>query len=218
MSIIVLDLETTGVNMFDAEIITGFFIHADESFNIKSTYEIKCNPSKWSDEAEKVHGITRQEASTFKKFNEAYQGLIDWIDSCQPKQMWMHCNALMFGKLAYYDHAVLRMNMMNVGDVPYFKISNVKPYSTHTLCKILQGSFNFESLRLDSICKELGVQLNHHDAKSDAMACLEIIKQLLPLTTCDAINDYERGINEESSETNSKRAKPKRRTTRLVRN
>jgi len=216
MSIIVLDLETTGVNVFDAEIITGFFIHADESFNIKSTHEIKCNPLKWSDDAEKVHGITRQEASTFKKFSDVYQGLIDWIDSCQPKQMWMHCNSTMFGRLAYFDHAVLRMNMMNMGDVPYFKISNITPFSTHSLCKIVQGSFNFESFRLDSICKELGVQLNHHDAKSDAMACLEIIKQLLPLTTCEAIKDYERGINEESSISNPKKSRTKRSTSRFV--
>lgn len=216
MSIIVLDLETTGVNVFDAEIITGFFIHADESFNIKSTYEIKCNPSKWSEEAEKVHGITHQEASTFKKFSEVYQGLIDWIDACQPKQMWMHCNSMMFGKLAYFDHAVLRLNMMNMGDVPYFKISNITPFSTHSLCKIVQGSFNFESLRLNSICKELGIKLNHHDAKSDALACLEIIKQLLPLTTCETINDYERGINEESSVINPKKSRTKRSASRFV--
>ena len=105
MSIIVFDLETTGTNVFDAEIITGYFIHADKSFNIKSTYEIKCNPSKWSDEAEAVHGITRFEASTYKKFSEVYQELLDWIDACKPAQIWMNCNSKMFGKLAFFDHA-----------------------------------------------------------------------------------------------------------------
>lgn len=212
-----MDLETTGVNVFDAEIITGFFIHADESFNVKSTYEIKCNPTHWSDEAEKVHGITKQEASGFKKFSEVYQGLINWIDSCQPKQMWMHCNSKVFGKLAFFDHAVLRLSMMGMGDVPYFKISNITPFSTHSLCKITQGSYNFEGFSLDLVCKTLGISLKHHDAKSDALACLEIIKQLLPLTTIEAINDYERGIeNEESRTTNPKKSRIKRPITRLV--
>jgi DNA polymerase III epsilon subunit-like protein len=217
MSIIVLDLETTGINVFDAEIITGFFIHADESFNIKSTYEIKCNPINWSDEAEKIHGITRQEAAAFNKFSEVYRGLIDWIDLCQPKQMWMHCNSKTFGKLAYFDHAVLRMNMMNVDDVSYFKICNITPFSTHSLCKIVQGSFNFESFRLDSICKELGIKLKHHDAESDTFACLEIIKQLLPLTTIEAINDYEKDIeHEEFSIINPIKPRQKKRTSRLI--
>lgn len=216
MSMIVFDLETTGTNVFDAEIITGFFIHADDSFNIKSTYEIKCNPSKWSDEAEAIHGITKQEASKYKKFSQVYEGLIDWIDACGSTQMWMHCNSKMFGKLAFFDHAVLRTSMMDVGDVPYFKISNISPFSTHSLCKILKNSFNFDSFSLDSICKQLNIKLDHHEAKSDALACLEIIKQLLPLTTCETIRNYERGIDEESSATNPKKSRTKRSTSRLV--
>ena len=217
MSIIVFDLETTGTNVFDAEIITGYFIHADESFNIKTTYEIKCNPSTWSDEAEKVHGITRFEASTYKKFSEVYQELIDWIDVCKPTQMWMHCNSKMFGKLSFFDHAVLRLSMMGMGDVPYFKISNITPLSTHSLCKITHSSYNFEGFSLDLVCKTLGISLKHHDAQSDALACLEIIKQLLPLTSIEAINNYEREIeNEESSKSNSKKSRTKRPVAGLV--
>lgn len=217
MSIIVFDLETTGTNVFDAEIVTGYFIHADESFNIKTTYEIKCNPSTWSDEAEAVHGITRFEASTYKKFSEVYQELIDWIDVCKPTQMWMHCNSKMFGKLSFFDHAVLRLSMMRMGDVPYFKISNITPLSTHSLCKITHSIYNFEGSSLDLVCKTLGISLKHHDAQSDALACLEIIKQLLPLTSIEAINNYEREIeNEESSKPNTKKSRAKRPVAGLV--
>ena len=217
MSIIVFDLETTGTNVFDAEIITGYFIHADESFSIKSFHEIKCNPLKWSDEAEAIHGITRLEASTYRKFSEVYQSLIDWIDVCKPTQMWMHCNSKMFGKLSFFDHAVLRLSMMGMGDVPYFKISNITPLSTHSLCKITHSIYNFEGFSLDLVCKTLGISLKHHDAQSDALACLEIIKQLLPLTSIEAINNYEREIeNEESSKPNSKKSRTKRSVAGLV--
>lgn len=217
MSSIVFDLETNGVNLFDAEIITGFFIHADEFFNIESTYEIKCNPREWSVEAERVHGITREEASNFEPFKNAYKGLIDWIKSCDPNQMWMHTNSKMFGKVAFFDHAILRMNLSYIDDEAYFKVGSIKPYSTHSLCKILQDRFNFEGFSLDLICKELGVELKHHESKSDALACLEIIKQLLPLTTLEAINDYERGIKDERiSTSNSTKPRKSKRTSRLV--
>lgn len=211
---LIFDLETNGTNVFDAEIITGHFLSVDSKFNIRSEYEIKCNPFKWSYEAEAVHGITKEEASTYKKFSEVYQGLLTWIDCQEDNQMWMHTNARMFGKLAFYDYAVLRLRMMDMGDLPYFKIQKLKPYSTHTLAKVLQSHFNFEGFSLDLICKQLGIELKHHEAKSDTFACYEIIKQLLPMTTLEALNDYERGINEDNTRAIKRNPKPSRQSKR----
>jgi DNA polymerase III epsilon subunit-like protein len=108
----------------------------------------------------------------------------------------------MFGKLTYFDHAILRLRMGDMGDVPYFLIEKIRPYSTHSLAKVLQNHFNFEGFSLDLICKRLGIELKHHDAKSDALACLEIIKQLLPMTNREALYNYEREVlNEPTGKT-----------------
>ncbi len=196
--IIVCDLESTSLNVFEAEIITGFFVHLDDSFNVVNTLSVKCNPFNWSDEAEKIHGITKRQASKYKKFSEVYQDIVNFIDLSGATEFWCHSNSKMYGKITPYDYAVLRMNMMNMGDVPYWSINSLKPYSTHSLAKVLQDRFTFESLSLNNICHTLGIKLNHHDAESDCLATVEIIKKLLPMTNRDELYNYERGINEDA--------------------
>jgi DNA polymerase III epsilon subunit-like protein len=192
----VVDLETTSLNVFEAEIVTGFFCLLDQDLNIISTKEIRCNPFKWSTEAEAIHGITKRQASRYKQFREVYHELISWIEASGATELWCHSNSKMYGKLVPYDYAVLRLNMLNMGDNPYWVINGLKPYSTHSLAKVLHNHFTFESLSLDNVCKQLGILLTHHDAESDCRATVEIIKQLLPLTTREELYNYERGINE----------------------
>lgn len=195
---LVLDLETTGTNVFDAEIITGHFLSVDKSLNIIQEFELKCRPMRWSYDAEKVHGIRKEDADKWPPFSEVYHDLLDFLEAHQITEAWMHTNAKMFGKLTYYDHAVLRLRMGDMGDSPYFAIEKIRPYSTHSLAKVLQNHFNFEGFSLDLICKQLGIELKHHDAKSDTLACLEIIKQLLPMTTLEALYNYEREVSNET--------------------
>jgi DNA polymerase III epsilon subunit-like protein len=208
--IIVTDLESTSLNVFEAEIITGYFCLLDENLKIVDTRFIQCNPFKWSDEAEKIHRITRSQAAKYKKFSEVYQGLIDWINLSGATEIWCHSNSKMYGKIVPYDYAVLRMNMLNMSDSAYWTINKLKPYSSHSLAKT-QNRFTFESNSLDNICKQLGIRLTHHDAESDCRATVEIIKRLLPMTSREEIYNYERGINEDFErpiKRNSRKSKP----------
>lgn len=219
MNSVVCDLETTSRSVFDAEIIEGHFIAFDDSFNIISKFDLKCNPNRWSDEAELVHRIPRSVALKYRRFDQCYQELLDWLYANDVTKFWCYSNVLMFGKQAYYDHAVLRLNMMSVGDVPYFAIERIRPYSVHTLCKMFSSSYNFEDHKLSSICKTLGINLTAHNAKSDCEATFEILKIMLPKTTLEDVYIKEKGIlNEESSETNSRKSKPKRQVTRRLQN
>lgn len=197
---IVCDLESTSLNVFDAEIITGYFCLLDEKLNVVDTRFIQCNPFKWSDEAERIHKISKKEASTYKKFSEVYRDLITWIELSGATEFWCHSNVKMYGKIVPYDYAILRMNMFNMGDNPYWVMNKLKPYSTHSLAKV-QNRFTFESYSLDNICKQLGIRLTHHDAESDCRATVQIIKQLLPLTNREELYNYERGINENAERT-----------------
>ena len=209
---IIFDLETTGVDVYSAEIITGHFISVNSDHSIKSEYELKCNPVKWSFEAEKVHGITRETASTYLPFKSQANDLMLWINSQEAKEIWQHTNASMFGKLTFFDYSVLKMNMYDYDISSYFNLLKLRPYSTHTLAKILQSRYNFEGLKLNLICKELGIKLTHHDAKSDAYACLEIIKQLRHLVSEEDIIKHERGVTNESEEPSSNNPiKPRKR-------
>jgi DNA polymerase III epsilon subunit-like protein len=192
----VCDLETTGINVFDAEIVTGHFVVLDETLTVRSTLSLQCNPFKWSSEAEKVHGITRKQASGFKRFAEVYQDIVNYIDASKVTEFWCHSKSAIYGKIVPFDYAVLRMNMMNMGDAPYWSINSLRPYSTHSLAKVLKSRFTFQSFSLKNICMSLGIPLKHHDAESDCLATVEIMKRLLPLTTREALINYERGTNE----------------------
>jgi len=197
---IVFDIETTGTNVYEAEIITGYFLSCDPvTFAIRGEFELKCQPWRWSYEAQEIHGITKEEASKWPLFREVYDKLLSWLRSQEAAEIWMHTNAKMYGKLTYFDYAVLRLRMMDMGDEPYFEIERLKPYSTHSLAKVLQPQLAFEGFSLDSICKSLNIDLNHHDAKSDALACHQIIKKLLPMTSRDEIENYDKGVEDENS-------------------
>lgn len=200
------DLETTGVNVFDAEIVTGYFLSVNPvTFEIISEFELKCNPFKWSYEAQEVHGITREEAATYKPFREVYSNLINWLVCQDSQEFWCHAKVKMYGKLTFFDHAVLRLRMMEMGDHPYFEIEKLKPYSTHSLASVLAADYGFEKFSLDYLCQRLGITLKHHDAKSDTLACYEIIKKLLPMTSREALLNYEREIKDEDDSRTSKR-------------
>jgi DNA polymerase III epsilon subunit-like protein len=219
LSLITCDLETTSLNVFEAEIITGYFCLLDEDLNVVSTKEIRCNPWKWSDEAAAVHGIGKRGASKYKRFTEVFRDLTSWIELSGAREFWCHTNSVMYGKLAPYDYAVLRINMLNMGDHPYWGINKLRPYSTHTLAKVLQGRFDFPGFSLDNICKELGIRLTHHNAESDCRATVEIIKRLLPMTNREELYNYERGINENtegSRKRNSRKPKSDIRTLNSI--
>lgn len=210
---IVADFETSSLNVFEAEIITGFFVHLDDSFNVVDTLSIQCNPFKWSDDAEKVHGITRRQASRYKRFNEIYESIVNFIYRTGATEFWCHSNSVMYGKIVPYDYAVLRMNMLNMGDGPYWAINSLRPYSTHSLAKVLSGHFTFDGFSLDNVCRTLGIKLNHHNAESDCLATVEIIKKLLPMTNREELYNYERGINENATAT--RKRNPRKSTSML---
>jgi DNA polymerase III epsilon subunit-like protein len=214
--ILVADLETTSLNVFEAEIITGFFACLDDSFNVVNTLSIQCSPWKWSKEAEAVHGISEREASTYKKFSEIYEGIVSFIRMTEATEFWCHSNVKMYGKIVPYDYAILRLQMLNMGDLPYFEVNKLRPYSTHSLAKVLHDRFTFESNSLDNICRKLGIKLNHHNAESDCLATVEIIKRLLPMTNRDELYNYERGINENDESTGRRNRKSTRANLRTL--
>jgi DNA polymerase III epsilon subunit-like protein len=205
--IIVCDIESTSLNVFEAEIVTGFFACLNDKLQIVNTLSIQSRPWKWSHEAEKIHGISEKEASKYKKFSEVYHEIISFLRMNDATEFWCHSNVKMYGKIVPYDYAVLRMQMLNMGDEAYFAINKLKSYSTHSLAKVLHDRFTFESNSLDNICRTLGIKLTHHNAESDCRATVEIIKRLLPMTNREELYNYERGINEDSKKTSRRNSR-----------
>ena len=207
MNIVVCDLETTSANVFDAEIIHGSFFALNQDLEIVSEFELRANPFRYSEEAYAVHGISREECANYKRFSMVYRDLINWFKLNHISEFWCHANASMYGKLTYYDFAVLRINLLNMGQEAYYEIAGLKVFSTHTLCRLYQSHYNFSGLSLNEVCSTLKIPLMHHNARSDAMACVEIMKRLK--IDRDAMYNLERSINEHERTVRPRRSSKK---------
>ena len=74
---IAFDIESTGKNPLFDEIIEAFFLNIDtQEFHI---YKAKTN--KWSYEAEKIHGITRDQNLLMPDREISNCKLVDWLPS-----------------------------------------------------------------------------------------------------------------------------------------
>jgi DNA polymerase-3 subunit epsilon len=196
--ICVADFETTSKNVFDAEILDAQFFALNDDLEIVSELKIRCNPYRYSEEAYAVHGISREECARYPRFEKEAEKIIAWFKEHRITEFWCHSNAVMFGKLVYYDWAVLRINLLNLGTSAYYSIARVKPFSTHSLCKLFQHEINSQSLSLSAVCDSLGIELQHHNARSDALACIAIMKRFLSRTTREDLYNLDHGVTNEN--------------------
>lgn len=207
----VVDLETTSSNVNNAQIITGTFLAVDKDLNLIAEKRIKCKPFRWdseADEASRIHGTTKEMTNSWESLFSQLPRLFDWFGLYNFKHFVCHAKRDMFGKKTTFDHAVIRLNLFPSdyywGFVNTFNERNI--ISTHSLVTYLGSRYNFDKKNLKSVCETLGVKLdNHHDDRADAIACYELIKKLLPMTTREALTTFERGVEDEDGQRVSKR-------------
>lgn len=195
---LVCDLETTSANVNNAQIISGTFLVVDENLNLLCEKRIKCRPWKWDEEAEqasKIHGITKKMTQDWPIFLDVLPDLFQFFSIYNLRHFVCHAKRDMFGKKTTFDHSVIRLNLFPSDFywefVNTFKERNI--ISTHSLAVYLDKRYNFYKRDLKSLCNQLGIALNnHHDDRSDAIACYEIFKILYPqVNLSDFINkDY----------------------------
>lgn len=200
MNSVVVDFETTGINTLEAEIITGYFIVFNQNLEVLETLSIKCRPRKWSYEAQEVHGITFDEAQTFPEFSTVYLKIVDLLNKHRVSYFWCHSKTDIYGKIVFYDYAILRFQMFLISDEAYHSINLIKPHSTLSLA-LMSNDYQFEGYSLDKVCKTLKIKLLHHDAKSDCEASFEIIKKLLPSKSMVDVRMFEQGVTNEYKRT-----------------
>jgi DNA polymerase III epsilon subunit-like protein len=113
-------------------------------------------------------------------FDDGMNSLNSWLNTLSPSHFVCHANRKIFGKFSSYDYGVLLSNLNYLG--LHFNLYKVCPsrdiISTHSLAKFTELSC---SLDLKSLCSYYNINLsNHHDAKSDTIACMELLKKMLP--------------------------------------
>jgi DNA polymerase III epsilon subunit-like protein len=170
-----IDVETTGLDPWRNSVIEIGFSICD-GYNELEYHVMRCKPDDgpvcWTIEAEKIHGIVR--ASLKEEPRKIAENFIDICSKYKNLSFICHANA-------YYDWNMMKSFMFKQ-DFYYefrqlFSFNNYQ--STISMAReYIKNSPSpvFESANLHMICSKIGIELEHHNALSDARALIEVHK------------------------------------------
>ncbi|MEG0273192.1 MAG: exonuclease domain-containing protein [Hydrogenoanaerobacterium sp.] len=125
-----------------------------------------------------IHGITDDDVKDAPVFSELWQELLPILE-----------NKIVVAHNASFDISVLRRTL------EYYNI--ILP-RIDILCtyRLSQHIFpNAGSYRLNVICKALGIELDHHDALSDASGCAKVLCYILDKYDIETLDDLRNQFN-----------------------
>jgi len=210
MKIIFIDVEGTGLNIQESEMLTLHAIKCnlteiieEESFRFK--------PVTWLDRYDPstaIHGITRYDVIDYPN---KYSELLRFLDFCGEDNLFFcHANKNNMGKTFSYDYAIIEQEMMDNDLLAEFRKAfyPCKSYSTHSMCKdadrdglisvpstIKDGNKRAsKSFNLKGMCKLFNIPLDgHHDASVDSKACYNIFKKIYDINPQWVIDNINKG-------------------------
>ncbi len=109
-----------------------------------------------------IHGITERDVSESLEFDEIYRHILPFFK-----------DAIIVAHNAYFDMTVLR-RVLTLYDISFPEVDFLCTYQIAR--KTWKG---LENYKLDTICKHLGHDFRHHDAKEDAIACGTILSRAM---------------------------------------
>jgi len=107
----------------------------------------------------RVHGIRPKDTAQAPTFKDLFPQIYPLIN-----------NRIMVAHNELFDRGVLRKTM-NYYNLPYDHLGLMDKWEC--TFKIYQGK-GFKPARLNACCEVLGIELNHHEALSDARACAQL--------------------------------------------
>ncbi len=185
--IVIADIETTGFVVGEAEVIHAAMICCDyqtlaplgaKLFKIRPRF-----PKGWRQDAEKIHGISFEEAIGFPDAASVTKEMGGWLQGMtegQPSAFACHATK------PFFDWRHLRQLFWDMGSEGHFVeghlfweriFPNKLIQSTVVWSRDLQKQnlIGGEDSNLAGLCSRLDIALDHHSAISDAKACGELI-------------------------------------------
>ncbi len=172
------DTETTGFSeqggWIGNDLVTWSGIITDHDLNIvkkETIYSRPTNIHTWSDEAEKIHGITYYEAMTFPTQREAMISIMNFIKDYRGNLEWIEHS------LNWIDWLFTFGLFYKLGFEQKFRMSFHADYRFSTIKMARERGF--KKNRLNEWADRLKIKLDHHNSESDAMACYMVYKYLV---------------------------------------
>ncbi len=169
-----IDIETTGFPVFGASVIAlGCVCDSPDGDDRGTFYETAKPTSKkhWSPHAEEVHGFSYKEAMKFQDPKLMLLNFMTFIDKYRNKDGWP-MNFWYHGRNGFDFNHLFAMFFSAGWRVQFYKLFNY-PYIYSTL-DLVKSKVKIPKYNLKACCDYFGIELDHHNALSDAKACHQL--------------------------------------------
>lgn len=197
----IVDLEFTGLDPITNDVIEMAVIVVNEENEVVDKFHSNMAPEiinekTWDIKAQEIHAITPSEARRFPNRRDVAISFLHFLVPYKDEKNFPRefiCHALpdkFFDKKTkkwswpYIDYFFLEWVFRKENlHFSFFKVfSQGKLTSTIKMAREFTGERRGHKLNIWA--KRLGIELKHHEAMSDAMACLEIYKYLSSKKEC----------------------------------
>ena len=173
------DIETTGFDYWRNEILTlSISRHDYASLELDDELELTFKPSNLQHfGGSEVHGFSISDTLEFEDKSESTSKLIEFFENTNCEHNVFCCHAL-WRYNTFFDWAFLLVHMIKFKTEYFLRNHLNKLESTVNYFKHLQknGLISVENFKLNTLCNHFKIALDHHDAKSDRVACFELYK------------------------------------------
>lgn len=176
--IAVFDTETTGFSKLNNDLISLSCEIRDFDWELKDEITLYAAPQarkRWSESAEKVHGFSYEEASSFDDPRKTAIKLLHFLkpfkhDRNLPILFVAHdLNGFDWGFMEWlYRWQDLQYSFWKVFNYK-FRLSTIE----------IARAQGFTGNKLNEWADRIGFELDHHEAKSDRIACSKVFKYLI---------------------------------------
>ena len=147
------------------------------------TFDEYCRPltNVWSDEAEKVHRISKDRAMLFQHPNQLAESFVRWLERIGGYNRlagWNCKGDKMFIERLMFDHKL---------DQRYFSVTRLEWKDVLDKAKKRKDYIGTKDLKLESVAKFFSIPIKAHNSLSDATATMECDKAL---STIDLPSEY----------------------------
>jgi DNA polymerase-3 subunit epsilon len=155
MKILALDFETAD---YQADSACALGLAMIEDGQIVRTHTVLIRPPRRWFKFTYIHGITWDDVKDKPTFGEQWSELEEWFDEAD----------YLVAHNAPFDRGVLAACCEAAG---------VRPPRKPFLCtvRLSRSLWQLRPAKLPNVCEYFGIQLNHHDAGSDTVACARIM-------------------------------------------
>jgi DNA polymerase-3 subunit alpha len=169
-----IDVETTGRFADKHDVIQLACIPVVRGVKQKPFNEF-CRPKNWNSieqEAINVHGISIAKMKTFQSQEELLDKLVDYLSQFKTR-------FVISGFNVNFDKQFTSW-LFNKNDrsQDFFSLFDINIHDTFARAKSVKGQIKTENMKLETLAKHWGIEINAHDGLSDISATIEVDKRV----------------------------------------